>query len=85
VAARKRTEITIETERVVVIRRRNSRRGWCRECGREVDMVGLSDAGKLAGTTQKMLGEGDQGQKWHVSEGADGTKLICLESLLKGM
>jgi len=94
VAAYKRTEITLETDRIWIIRKLHSRRAWCAECGREVDMVGLKEAEALSGTmqpklsrpltTQPMLpgGRGD-GRGWHWSEAADGAPLVCLESLLK--
>src|ERR1700722_834959 len=45
----RRTEIVIETEQVVIVRRRSSRRSWCRECGREVEVVNRSQSGTLAG------------------------------------
>jgi hypothetical protein len=84
VTVQKRTEITIETEQVVVIRRRQgSVRSWCRECKGEVDMVDLKEAEAVTGMTQAMLscGVGDRG--WHWSQAEDGSPLICLESLLK--
>lgn len=40
-----RTEITVETDRVLIIRR--SVRAWCRQCGREVDMLSLGEAEAL--------------------------------------
>jgi hypothetical protein len=62
VTVHQRTEITIETDHVVVVRRRSSRRGWCSECGQEVEIVGLSEAGlsqirTIAGARQPRLGE----------------------------
>jgi hypothetical protein len=92
-AAYKRTEITLETDRIWVIRRSHSRRAWCAECGREVDMVMLKEAEALSGTTQPMLSQplttqpmlpgcGDS-RGWHGSKAADGALLVCLESLLK--
>jgi hypothetical protein len=92
-----RTEITVETNRLLIIRKLHSTRGWCRECGREVAMVGLTEACVLRGmndspstrssvrqpSTKPMLpGYGD-GRGWHWSESADGSPLICLESLLR--
>ena len=59
----KRTEVTIETERVVTIRRRRSLRVWCRTCGCAVDAIGVEEAGALVGmkkpnltTMPKLLG-----------------------------
>src|SRR5208282_3201287 len=94
VAAYKRTEITLETDRIWIIRKSHSRRAWCAECGREVDMVVLKEAEVLSGMTQPMLsqplttqpmlpgGRGDS-RGWHWSEAADGSPLVCLESLLR--
>jgi hypothetical protein len=99
-AAYKRTEITLETDRIWIIRRSRSRRAWCAECGREVDMVGLKEAETLSGMTQPTLSQpltnqpltgqpmlpgcGDSGG-WHWSQAADGSPLVCLESLVKSM
>lgn len=80
---RKRTQITIETERVVTIRRRRSMRAFCPECGCEVDMVTPEELGVLMGTTGLALSDGVEAHGWHVSEGPNGTALICLESLRK--
>ena len=87
VAAYKRTEITLETDRIWIIRKLHSRRAWCAECGREVDMVGLKEAQALSGiaqplTTQPTLPGCGDGRGWHWSETADGSLLICLESVL---
>lgn len=36
--ANRRTRITIESERVLLVSREQSTRGWCESCGREVDL-----------------------------------------------
>jgi len=82
-ADRKRIEITIETERVLIIRRRRSTRAWCQACGREVDMVGLAEVEAITGAVQPMLQDSDEARGWHLAEGQGGTLLICLESLRK--
>lgn len=51
----KRTEITIETDQILIIRRRSSTQVWCRECGREVNIVGLGEAGVLTGMSGQAL------------------------------
>jgi hypothetical protein len=98
-AAYRRTEITVETDRVLIIRKSHSTRAWCAECGREVDMVDLNEVGAIAGTPQGMAqrlpgeslstdpmlpGCGER-PGWHWSQAADGSTLVCLESLLKSM
>ena len=39
--------ITIETERILIIAHRHVARGWCENCGREVDMRTANTAGAL--------------------------------------
>jgi len=83
------TEITVETNRVWIIRKLRATRGWCAECGREVDMVGPQDAEALLGktqpaTVQPMLPGCGDSRGWHWSEDSNGSPLVCLESLLRG-
>jgi len=98
VAAYKRTEITVETEQIWIIRRSHATRGWCAKCGREVDMVRVTEAGKLRGMTlpsttqsstrpsasaQPILPGCGDGREWHWSQTERGEPLVCLESVLK--
>jgi hypothetical protein len=85
VTAHKRTEITVETDRIMIIRRQRSIRVWCQECGCEVDAVDLVEAGALTGMKGQALADCAQSRGWHVYEGQDGTGVICLESMLKAM
>jgi hypothetical protein len=80
VAPYKRTEITVETDRVWIIRKSHSTRVWCEKCGREVEMVGLREAAALSGVGQPVLLDTD-GRDWHRTQAPDGSPLICLESL----
>jgi hypothetical protein len=80
-----RTEITVQTERLVIVRGRRSTRAWCQQCGREVEMVGLSQAAALAGAVKPALPDSAQGHGWHVSEDQNGSLLVCLESVLRSM
>ena len=79
----KRTEITVESDRILIIRRRRVLRAWCQECGCEVDTVVLGEAEDYSGMSGLTLRVCAQAGGWHFSEGQDGTRLICLESLLK--
>jgi hypothetical protein len=81
----KRTQITIETSRVLIIRRTRSSRARCRECAREVEVVGLEEASVLTGMTQPLLRHNVETRKWHFSESSGGALLICLDSLMKSM
>jgi hypothetical protein len=79
----KKTQITIETSRVLIVRRMRSSRTWCRECACEVDAVGLEEASALTGITQPAFRECIETGKWHFSEASDGALLICLHSLMR--
>ena len=81
--AHNRTEITIETDRVLIIRRRRALRAWCQECGCEVDMVSVGEGGAPTGMAGQMLRDGAEARGWHIAQGRDGTELVCLVSLLK--
>ena len=88
-AGYKRTEITVETEQVWIIRKPQPRRGWCAECGREVDMVQLDEAGVIPGrvtpplTARPMLPGCGDSRGWHWSQAETEGPLVCLGSLLK--
>lgn len=81
----KTTAITVETARRVVIRRRQLLRAWCEQCGREVEMVGLDEAGAVFGIEPEMLRAHPAVRSWHVSEGDNGEFLVCLDSLLRSL
>jgi len=88
VPAYKRTEITMETDRIFIIRRAHSTRGWCSECGREVDMVRVTEAEVLRGkaqlfSTHPMLPGCRDSRGLHWSLASDGSPLVCLESVLQ--
>lgn len=78
---RKRTEITVETDEVLMVRRAKVYRAFCAECGREVDMVGVRDAWAIAGVPKNVS---TRSVKWHVCEQQE-TALVCMESLMKSM
>jgi hypothetical protein len=82
----KRIEITVQTDQILIIRRRSSVRCWCPECAANVEAVNLAQAEAFAGRAQPRLGD-DAGanKRWHRLEGPDGTSLVCAESLLKSM
>lgn len=83
--AHKRTEITTQTDRILIIRRRSVIRAWCDECACEVEMVSLTDPSAVTGTSLTTLREEPQSRDWHFCQRPDGEKLVCLESLLKSL
>jgi len=80
---RKRTEITVETDEVLVVRRTRVYRAWCSECGQEVEMLGMDDADALSRRSRRGRQRG-QGTGWHLCASGD-TPLVCLPSLLKSL
>ena len=81
--AHERTEITVETDRILIIRRNRVLRVWCPKCGCEVEMVGAGEVEEFTGMTGQALRDWAQARGGHFSEGQGGTRLICLDSLLK--
>jgi len=82
ISTRKRTEVTVETDLVLIVRQRSSVRAWCQECGCEVDVV---KAEILAGVAEPWFGNRVEQEKWHSLEDPEGTPLVCLKSLGKSM
>jgi hypothetical protein len=75
----------IETDQILIIRRRRSVRFWCQECGCDVEMADLGKAEALTGLTGQALSDGTGARRWHVAKGQDGAGFFCLESPLKSM
>jgi len=82
-ATRKRIEITIETDRVVIIRRNRPSRAQCQECGSEADMLEMTTAAELTGMRDRTLRDLMDAHELHLGQSPDGSLRICLESLLK--
>jgi len=83
-AAHRRTEITVETDRLLIIQRRRVRT-WCQECGGDVEMVSLAEAETLTALSGQEFQESAQAHRWHLSENQEGSYLVCLRSLRKSM
>ena len=60
---RRRTEITVETERLLVAHRRQTTRIWCVRCGLEVETVAGTEDGSPNGTAQSGQTEAAAGRK----------------------
>jgi hypothetical protein len=79
---RHRTEITIETDRVIVVRRRTGvQAAWCRGCDDLVEMITPDEAVKLAGLSSRAMYRLVEAESIHFTETHDGSPLICLKSL----
>jgi hypothetical protein len=78
----KQTKITIETDSLLILRGRNSKRAWCPLCAAEGEMIALDNAGVVSNLDRPALEEWLNSGQLHQSQAADGTALICLNSLL---
>ncbi len=79
---RTRTEIIIETERVVLVSRRNAPFVmWCDRCQAHLPTVTPPQAALLLQLSMTALHQLIQLHRLHVIEERDGLLLICLNSL----
>jgi hypothetical protein len=78
----KQTKITIETDSLLILRIRNSTRAWCPRCAAEREMIALDKTGGISNLRLPLLEEWLKSGDLHRSESADGSPLICLNSLL---
>lgn len=81
----KRTRITVETERVLVIssRRRRIVESWCDGCGHEVKLIRAEEAAFISGVGLRDICRQVEADNLHYMETADRVLMICLDSLLK--
>jgi hypothetical protein len=82
VKTKRRTEITVETDRVLVIRRRSrAAQAWCAGCARQVQMLTPDEAAVVAAVSVRTINRRVEAEKVHFAETPDGLLLICLNSL----
>jgi hypothetical protein len=76
-----RTEISIETDQVVIIRRQHVAQQWCAVCAMHTHMITAEAAAAATGLSRRSVYRlVEQGQV-HFCETSDGLLLICLNSL----
>jgi hypothetical protein len=77
-----RTEITIETQQLLVIREPgDSVRGTCPQCGPEVRLVSSNQAAVLAGESTRTIYRWIEDGLIHFTETREGHLFVCLASL----
>lgn len=81
----KQTTIHIETDSLLIVRGRSSNRAWCPRCAAEVELIALNDTGVISNLDQAELEEWLESEELHRVQGADGSSLTCLASLLGHM
>lgn len=76
-------EITVETERLLVIRRRyRAVEEWCDGCGKIAVMIRPDQAAAVSGRTLRSLFQDLETGRLHFRESPDGLVLVCLNTLL---
>lgn len=79
---KRRTRIVVETQEVMVIRRRGPEtRQWCPACSREVRMITPEQAALLLSSTTRTIYSWVEAAFIHFHEQPEGSLLICLDSL----
>ena len=80
----KSREITVETERLLIIRRRyQAVEEWCEDCAALALMIRPDQAAAVSGKTLRAIFAEIESRKLHFRELPDGLILICLPSLLE--
>ncbi len=78
----RRIEITVESHRILVMRRRSRLlEGWCERCGKEVATISLEES-QASPSSQAITHQVEEG-RLHFTASADGSSFICLNSLLE--
>jgi hypothetical protein len=79
-----RTEITVETDELLIIRRRRKvARALCPECGAQAMMIPLEEAVTLSGVSSRVIHRWAEAGQIHFRETPDGFLLVCLDALLR--
>jgi hypothetical protein len=78
----KQTKITVETESLLILHGRNSRRMWCPQCAAEGEVIALEEVGIISNLDRSAFEEWINSGELHRSEIPNGSTLICLNSLL---
>ena len=78
----KLTKITIETDSLLIVRGRSSKRAWCHLCASDREMIAIDRIGVNSKLDQPAVQEWLNSGELHRVQAADGSTLICLNSLL---
>lgn len=83
VRKKRKTTITIETDRLLVIRKRRKFREWCKVCGEHAEFATLGEACALTFNSVDTIYQLLIREKLHSVKAPDGLRLICLQSVIK--
>ena len=77
---KKRTEVTIEIEEVVIRKTKEARVAWCHRCAENVRMLEANEAARTAGVSSRAIYREVEAGRLHFVE-IEGSILVCLDSL----
>jgi hypothetical protein len=78
---RKRTEITVETERLVITRAHKRVIAWCVPCDQRREMLATDEAALTANVKSSTIFHWAESGRIHCTETPEGLLLICPYSL----
>ena len=78
----KQTRITIETDSLLLLRGHNTIRARCSFCDAESEMIALDNLQVVSNLDRTSLEQWINSGELHHLKGEDGSRLICLNSLL---
>lgn len=78
----KRTKITIEIDSLFILRARRSTRAWCPVCAAEGEVIASEGTGSISNLDSPELRECLNSAELHRVQAADGSILVCVNSLL---
>ena len=79
----KQTHITIETDSLLILKGGVSLRAWCGHCGAEADFIPIAGVGIVSNLAAPEIRAWMESEDLHEAVAADGSPLICFNSLLK--
>jgi hypothetical protein len=83
---KRRTEIIIKTDRLIIVRRSasSSFAAWCESCASPARMLNVEEAALLARSTSRAIYKRVEANQLHFTETPEGSLLVCLNSLDAG-
>jgi excisionase family DNA binding protein len=83
---KRKTKLTIEIERVLIIRGGTSeRRGKCEACGELVPLITVDEAAKLAHVGSRSIYKMVEAKRIHFIETSEELLLICFNSICRSV
>jgi hypothetical protein len=79
----KQTNITIETDSLLVLQTGQSLNAWCPRCGAQVQMIPLQGLGLISNLQAAEVEAWIQSEELHRSSTPDGAPLLCFKSMLR--